>query len=74
MNSLPSKWICRNNNKASRELLKKTGYSAILLELLAKRGVIEEKDVSLFLNPSLGNLHNPMKLPGIREGIKRVKE
>jgi len=74
MNSLPSKWICRSNNEASRELLKKTGYSAILLELLAKRGVIEEKDVSLFLNPSLGNLHNPMKLPGIREGIKRVKE
>ncbi len=74
MIDLPSNWICRNNKKSDLKISKKIGCSALLLELLAKRNIITEQEIISFLNPSLKDLHDIMKLPGIKEGIKRLKE
>ncbi len=74
MTDIPSNWICRNKRKPDVKLLKEKRYSAVLLELLARRNIITGDEVISFLNPSLKNLHDPMELPGISDGIRRVKE
>jgi single-stranded-DNA-specific exonuclease len=74
MTDIPSNWICRNKRKPDVKLLKEKRYSTVLLELLARRNIINGDEVISFLNPSLKNLRDPMELPGISEGIRRVKE
>lgn len=74
MTDFPSKWICRNNKKYDPKILDKISCSRLLLELLAIRNIIAEKEIISFLRPSLKNLHDTMKLPGIKEGINRVKK
>ncbi len=74
MTNIPSNWKCRNNRKPDQKLLKKIKCSPILLELLARRDIVTEEEVMSFLNPSFKNLHDPMKLPEIEEGVKRIKK
>ena len=74
MTDLPSNWIYRNNIKSDREIFKKICCSPLLLELLAKRNIVTEQEIISFLNPSLNDFHDVMKMPGIKEGIKRLKE
>ena len=74
MTDLPSNWIYRNNIKSDRKIFKKICCSPLLLELLAKRNIVTEQEIISFLNPSLNDFHDVMKMPGIKEGIKRLKE
>jgi len=74
MINFPASWQCRNNKKANQKLSEKIDYSSVLIELLAKRNIITEEEIVSFLNPTLKNLHDSLKLPGIRKGIKRIKE
>jgi len=74
MINFPANWQCRNNKKVDKKLSEKTGYSPFLIELLAKRNIITEEEIVSFFNPTLKNLHDSLKLPGIRKGIKRIKE
>ena len=74
MTDLPSNWICRNIVKSDRKIFKEICCSPLLLELLAKRNIVTEQEIISFLNPSLNDFHDIMKMPGIKEGIKRLKE
>lgn len=74
MTGLPSYWKCRNNNKPDTGLLESSSFSPVLLEILAKRDIVGEEEIISFIKPSLKNLHDPMELPGIDEGIKRLIE
>ena len=74
MTDLPSNWICRNNIKSDRKIFKKICCSPLLLELLAKRNIVAGQEIISFLNPSINDFHDVMKMPGIKEGIKRLKE
>lgn len=51
-----------------------TDYSWILINLLAGRNIIAEKEIKSFLNPQLKQLHDPGMLPGIKKGIRRLNE
>lgn len=72
MTGIPSHWRCRNNNKLDTELLGKSVFSPFLLEILARRDITSEEEIVSFINPSLKNLHEPLELPGINKGIKRL--
>jgi single-stranded-DNA-specific exonuclease len=49
-------------------------YSRILINILAGRNIIAEEDIISFLNPKLKQLHDPVLLPGIKSGVKRLIE
>jgi single-stranded-DNA-specific exonuclease len=58
--------------KTDRRLSGNTGYSRILINILAGRGIITREEISSFLNPRMKQLHNPDLLPCIEKGVKRL--
>jgi len=72
MTDVPSYWKCRNNNKKDAGLSKNSFFSPFLLEILAGRDITDEEEIASFIKPSLKNLLDPMKLPGINKGINRI--
>lgn len=49
-----------------------TGLSHITSKLLHNRGFKDEKSVQKFINPSLLDLHNPIKMKGMDKLVQRV--
>ncbi len=72
MTDVPSYWKCIDNNKKDAGLSKNSFFSPFLLEILASRNITDEEEIASFIKPSLKNLHDPMELPGINDGIKRL--
>ena len=48
------------------------GVPAILLHLLAQRGVQNPDDVDFFLNPKLQDLSDPYELPNMKAAVERI--
>ncbi|MFT5634121.1 MAG: single-stranded-DNA-specific exonuclease [Rubritalea sp.] len=48
------------------------GVPAILLHLLAQRGVQDPDDVDFFLNPKLQDLSDPYDLPNMQAAVERI--
>ncbi len=74
MTNFPAKWQCRKIGKENKKISGKLGYSQFLINILAGRNISSEKEIISFINPTLKDLHDCMMLPGIEQGIKRVKE
>jgi single-stranded-DNA-specific exonuclease len=74
MTNFPAKWQCREIEKVNIKLSNKLGCSHFLIKILAGRNISSEEEIISFLNPTLKDLHDCMLLPGIEQGIKRVKE
>lgn len=58
--------------KADKELSEDTGYNRILINILAARGIITTEEIKSFLHPQVKQLHDPVLLPGIEKGVKRL--
>ena len=50
------------------------GLAPRLAALLARRGIETFDDANRFLEPSLAGLHDPLSMPGLREGVDRLLE
>src|SRR3972149_10569082 len=74
MTNFPAKWKCRETGKENNRLSNKLGCSRFLINILAARNISNEEEIISFLNPTLKNLHDCTMLPGIEQGIKRIKE
>lgn len=74
MKNFPKKWKCRRAKEIDYKLTSKLNCSPILIRLLANRGITTQEEILSFLKPSLKNLHDPKLLPGIEEGIKRIRK
>ena len=56
------------------DIQEKLNINKIVAELMVDRGLDNEKDLDLFLNGSLKDLHEPEKIPNIKEFADKVKE
>ncbi len=70
MESFFHRWKPRN--KTEQNINFSSRHSLILQKILASRGLIEKKDVELFLNPSIKYLHDPFLLPNMDAAVKRL--
>jgi len=48
------------------------GIPEVIRRLLARRGIINQKDIKSFLNPSLDDLHDPFLLDGMDAAVDRI--
>src|SRR3989304_10023465 len=74
MTNFPANWQCRDIEKENKKISSTLGCSQFLISILAGRNIFSEKEIVSFLNPTLKELHDCMMLPGIEQGIKRIKE
>lgn len=73
MRNFPQKWRCRKVTDIDFEVCSRFNFSPALITLFANRGIKTEEQILSFLKPSFRDLHDPGLLPGIKEGISRVK-
>jgi len=67
--------IWKIKESAPIEFFNKLGqYPRPILQLLWNRGINDEKRINSFLNPSLKDLHNPLLMKNMKEGVSRIVE
>lgn len=64
------KWMLKDAPESA--LVDHAGVPAILLHLLAQRGVDNTADVDFFLNPKLADISDPYDLPNMQEAVERI--
>ncbi len=74
MTTFPTRWKQRNIKKTDVGQSVNNGFSRILINILAARGIISREDIVSFLNPNLSQLHDPFLLPGMEDAVERLKE
>lgn len=57
-----------------KELQNKHGISETLANIFVNRGITEDKDIEVFLNPTRDDFHDPNLLPDIEKAIKRITQ
>lgn len=72
MTTFPTCWRQRSIKKADKKLSEDTGCSRILINILAGRNIATREEIISFLNPGIGQLHDPGLLPGIEKGVKKL--
>jgi single-stranded-DNA-specific exonuclease len=72
MTIFPTCWHQRRIKKADERLSDIKGCSRILINILAGRSIITPEEIKSFLNPGIKQLHDPVLLPGIEKGVKRL--
>ena len=67
------KWeICDVNLEKVDEISKKYNISNLLAIALVNRGIIEEEDLKIFLNPTRKDFHDPFLLPDMDKAVDRI--
>lgn len=62
-----------SDEKKAKEISKRHEVSEILANVLVNRGIIEKKEIEIFLNPTRDDFHNPYLLPDIEKAVERIK-
>ncbi len=67
-------WLVkRTNPEYVRYISKTASVSPILAQILINRGIKTAEDISYFLKPSISDLSDPFKLPGLKTAAERIK-
>jgi len=56
----------------TKHISEKFKVSELLATILVNRGIIDDSDIQMFLNPTRNNFHDPFLLPDIKIAIKRI--
>jgi len=72
--AVPPIWNTKPHDEAAATALAQAlGVSAITARLLAIRGITDPDEASRFLNPTLAQLHDPLKLAGLEAAVDRLE-
>lgn len=67
------KWECYNidDNKVE-ELVEQKHISNLLASILVNRGITEEKELEVFLNPTRKDFYDPFLMPDMEKAVERI--
>lgn len=63
-----------SNEEKVKDLQNKHGISEVLANIFVNRGITEDRDIEVFLNPTRDDFHDPNLLPDIEKAIKRITQ
>ncbi|MFR5683885.1 MAG: single-stranded-DNA-specific exonuclease RecJ [Clostridia bacterium] len=67
------KWEYYEENKEKQEdIVRKFNISPLLANILINRGIIEEEDIEVFLNPTRHSFHDPYLMPDMKKAVERI--
>ena len=67
------KWeICNTNLEKVEEISKKYNISNLLAVALVNRGLSQDEDLKIFLNPTRKDFHDPFLLPDMDKAVDRI--
>ena len=69
------KWTLKHKGKVEEtELSKKINISPEICQILNNRGIDNEKDAEIFMNPSLEYLRDPFLMKDMDKAVERIKK
>lgn len=67
------KWEFFNSDKEKiDELITKFGMSELLATVLVNRGIVDEDEIKIFLNPTRSDFHDPYLMPDMEIAVNRI--
>ena len=67
------KWQFYNSDEEIvKSIVKKHQISELLATVLVNRGIIEDEDIKVFLNPTRKDFHDPYLMPDMEVAVKRI--
>lgn len=67
------KWeICTSNEEDIKRLEKKYNISNLLATVLVNRGIIEDEQIRMFLDPVRTDFHDPFNMPDMEKAVNRI--
>lgn len=67
------KWEFYNSDETkAKEISAKFNVSELLATVLVNRGIIEDDEINLFLNPTRNDFHDPYMMPDMKLAVDRI--
>jgi single-stranded-DNA-specific exonuclease len=66
-------WVVRPSDERCTHLAKSLKVSTLLAQLLINRDITDTGQASIFLQPKLGELIDPLEMPGMKPAVERLK-
>ena len=60
------------NEEKAIEIAQKHSINLLLAKILVNRGIVEENQINVFLNPTRQNFHDPLQMPDMKIARDRV--
>lgn len=60
------------NNELIEQISNKFNINKLLAQILINKGIIEEKEIEIFLNPKRNNFYDPFLMPDMEKAINRI--
>ncbi len=64
--------LVENHGDEQQRLIRELGIHPLLSQILVSRNITTVEEARVFLQPSLGDLHNPFLMRDMREGVHRL--
>ena len=69
------KWNYKEVDKEKvDDVANKFGISELLATVMINRGIEQDEDIEIFLNPTRNNFHNPFLMPDMEKAIDRIEK
>ena len=70
---MKKKWeFISNDANQIKELAEKNNISTLLANIFINKGITDEKDIELFINPTRTDFHDPYEMPDMEKAINRI--
>ena len=60
------------NNELTEQISNKFNINKLLAQILINKGITEEKEIEIFLNPKRDNFYDPFLMPDMEKAINRI--
>jgi len=67
------KWLVKNKKYDYKGMAEKYGISQVISKLLVNRDIVDDDLINSFINPNLGNLHNPRDMKDVVVASEIIK-
>ena len=69
------KWeICECDQELVKKVALENDIPEVIASILVNRGIIEKKDVEIFLNPTRNDFHDPFLMPDMKKAVDRIQK
>lgn len=69
------KWeICQQDKELVEKVARENNLSELMATLLVNRGIVDKKDIEIFLAPTRSDFHDPFLMPDMKEAVDRIEQ
>ena len=69
------KWeICEYDEKVVKKIARENNITELMATLLVNRGIVNKKEIEIFLAPTRKDFHDPFLMPDMKQAVDRIEK